>query len=307
MTIRMRAVTQHAFGGPEVLELAEIDRPEPGPGEVLVRVAAAGVNPADWKLRSGATRRLGDPPFTLRFDRSGTVESVGEQVHGLVSGDEVFGLIFQRFGAYADYVVVPADVLAPKPAGLDHVHAAALPAGALTRVAVAGRRRGRATGAGARGGGRRRASRGADPEGARGVRDRHRRAANHDFLRDLGADELIDYAEVDFVEAVPDVDLVFDLIGGAYVPRSLRTLAPTGRLMDAVTPDEEAAVNAAADARYTRVYVRPSAADLKHITELVEDGRLRPVVQRVLPLADVAEAHRLRETGRVRGKLVPMP
>jgi NADPH:quinone reductase-like Zn-dependent oxidoreductase len=96
MTTRMRAVSQRVFGGPEVLEVVEVDRPEPGPGEVLVRVHAAGVNPADWKIRSGFLPRFGEPPFTLGCDVSGVVEEVGAQVGSFQAGDEVFGLLLSR-------------------------------------------------------------------------------------------------------------------------------------------------------------------------------------------------------------------
>lgn len=132
MTIRMRAISQDAYGGPQVLKVVEVDRPTPGPGEVLVRVRAAGVNPADWKIRSGQVTRFGEPPFTLGLDVCGVVEAVGEQVTRFRPGDEVYGVTLPPRGAYAEYAVAPVGTLAAKPPSLDSVHAAALPVAALT-------------------------------------------------------------------------------------------------------------------------------------------------------------------------------
>ncbi|HWE91785.1 MAG TPA: NADP-dependent oxidoreductase, partial [Pseudonocardiaceae bacterium] len=230
----MRAITQRAFGGPDVLELVDVARPEPGPGEVLVAVSAVGVNPADWKLRSGQVRRLGDPPFTLGFDVRGVVEQVGGQVTDFRPGDEVYGMVFQRLGGYAEYIVAPVDVLAPAPRSVDRVRAAALPTAALTAFqaldsVVAGQR---VLVHAAAGGVGHLAVQIAKTRGAYVLGTA--RAANHDFLRGLGADELIDYSTVDFGTTVRDVNVVLDLIGGEYGSRSLPTLKPDGRLVDVV-------------------------------------------------------------------------
>src|SRR2546421_9798049 len=134
MTETMRAISQRVVGGPEVLELVEVDRPVPEPDQVLVRVHATSVNPVDWKVRAGASPLLGDPPFILGVDLSGVVEQVGSEVRRFRPGDEVYGMpdLAKRPSTYAEYAVALADDLAPKPAGLDHVQAAALPAVGLT-------------------------------------------------------------------------------------------------------------------------------------------------------------------------------
>ncbi|WP_280329009.1 NADP-dependent oxidoreductase [Nocardia wallacei] len=297
----MRAITQKTFGGPDVLETVDLPRPVPQPGEVLVRVAATSVNPADWKLRSGSVTRIGDPPFTLGLDVSGTVAELGPGVTAFDRGDEVFGMLLSRSGAYAEYVVLPADSLAHKPAELDHVHAAALPVAALTGwQALAGLRAGRRLLIHAAAGGiGHLAVQFAKARGAYVIGTA--RAVNHDFLRGLGADELIDYTAVDFTEAARDVDVVLDLVGGDYGSRSLRVLRPGGRYLDTQGSDAEG------DPRYVRMYVEPSGAELREIAGSAARGELHIEVERVMSLADVAEAHKLSESGRVRGKIVLLP
>ncbi|MGV9680105.1 NADP-dependent oxidoreductase [Nocardia sp. NPDC003482] len=296
----MRAISQNSFGGPDVLRTIEIPRPEPGPGEVLVRVAATSVNPADWKVRAGHVL-LGDPPFTLGFDVSGTVAALGSGVTGFAVGEEVFGMVFGRFGAYAEYVVAQSESLVRKPEALDHVHAAALPSAATTAwQALAGLRAGERVLIHAAAGGvghlavQIAVARGAEVLGTA-------RADNHEFLLGLGASELIDYRATDFSTVVRDVDMVLDLVGGSYGKRSLRVLRPEGRYVDALGSDAEG------DPRYVRFYVEPSGADLREIVALIDAGRLRVEVARVMSLAEVAEAHRISESGRVRGKIVLVP
>ncbi|MFJ8160245.1 NADP-dependent oxidoreductase [Streptomyces sp. NPDC096136] len=315
MTTRMRAVSQRGYGGPDVLEVVETDVPVPGPGEVLVRVRAVGVNPADWKIRSGAVRKFGAPPFTLGLDLCGVVEAVGERAAGRFRpGDEVYGCAFPPHGAYAEYAVAPAEALALAPAGIDPVSAAALPVAALSAwqslVRVAGVGPGRRVLVHAAAGGighlavQIAAARGAYVIGTA-------REVGHAFLRDLGADELVDYASADFAQAVRDVDVVLDPIGGDYGPRSLETLAPGGILVDVRgTGPDRSAVRERAQARGLRFVefgFTPSGADLEGVAALVEDGGLRVAVDRVLPLEDAATAHALSETGHVRGKIVLTP
>ncbi|MBO2458835.1 NADP-dependent oxidoreductase [Actinomadura violacea] len=303
----MRAVIQRAWGGPDVLEVAEVPRPEAGPGEVLVRVAAAGVNPADWKIRSGAVRRFGEPPFTLGLDVAGVVEAVGGGVSGFRPGDAVFGNTAPPDGSYAEFVAVPQERLAHVPDGLDLVHAAALPTAALTAwqplVRVAGVSAGQRVLVHAAGGGvGHLAVQIAKARGAYVIGTA--RAAKHAFLRGLGADELVDYTVEDFAEAVRDVDVVLDPIAGDYGPRSLRTLKPGGLLVDVrgTGPDRTEVRRLADEAglRFTGFGFAPSGADL---AELAGAG-VRAVVDEVLPLEDAAKAHALSETGRVAGKIV---
>jgi NADPH:quinone reductase-like Zn-dependent oxidoreductase len=303
----MRAVVQRTWGGPEVLEVAEVPRPDAGPGEVLVRVAAAGVNPADWKIRSGAVRRLAEPPFTLGLDVAGVVEAVGEGVSGFRPGDAVFGNTFPPDGSYAEFAAVPQERLAHVPDGLDLVQAAALPTAVLTAwqplVRVAGVSAGqRVLVHAAAGGIGHLAVQIAKARGAHVIGTA--RAAKHAFLRGLGADELVDYTAEDFAETVRDVDVVLDPIAGDYGPRSLRTLKPGGLLVDVRgTGPDRTEVRRLADERGLRFVefgFTPSGADL---AEAAGAG-VRAVVEEVLPLADAAKAHALSETGRVTGKIV---
>lgn len=311
---RMRAISQSVYGGPEVLEVIEVDRPAPGPGEALVRVRAAGVNPADWRIRSGAVRRFGEPPFTLGLDLSGVVEEVGEQVTRFRPGDEVYGCSFPPGGAYAEYATAPVEMLAAKPPSIDHAHAAALPVVALTawqplvRVAAVGAGQ-RVLVHAAAGGVGHLAVQIAKARGAYVIGTA--REEKHEFLHGLGADELIDYTAVDFAAAARDIDVVLDPIGGDYGLRSLDTLAPDGILIDVRgTGPDRSVVREQAEARGLR-YVEfgfiPSGADLESVTDLVEHGRLRVVVDRILPLEEAAGAHTLSESGRAKGKIVLTP
>lgn len=312
-TQRMRAISQDRAGGPEVLTLVETDRPVPGPVEVLVKVHAAGVNPTDWKTRSRGVFAVGTtPPFTLGFDVSGVVEEVGAGVTRFKPGDEVYGM--PRFphpaGAYAEYVTAPPRHLARRPAGLDHVHSAALPLAALTAwqalVDTAAVAPGQRVLVHAAAGGvghlavQIAKSRGAYVIGTAG-------AAKHELLRGLGADELVDYRSRDFADALTDVDVVLDSIGGDYFTRSLRVLRPGGTLVSILPADatpENARAAEAAGVRAASMLVEPDHTALEAITGLVESGRMRVLVDAVLPLADAAKAHELGETGRTTGKIV---
>ncbi|MFJ7775593.1 NADP-dependent oxidoreductase [Streptomyces yangpuensis] len=308
----MRAVVQHRPGGPDVLRIVETLRPVPGPTEILVRVHAAGVNPADWKIRSRGVFSTGArTPFTPGFDVSGVVEAVGPGVTVFRPGDEVFGM--PRFphpaGAYADYVTAPARHFAHRPRRLDHVHAAAVPLAALTAwqalVDTADVRPGQRVLVHAAAGGvghfavQIAKSRGAHVIGTA-------RGANHAFLRTLGADELVDHTRQDFAETVQDVDVVLDTVGGAYWARSLRTLRPGGTLVSVLPLDETfpAEQARAAGVHAVFVLVEPDLAGLRGIAGLIDDGRLRVEVAAVLPLEEAAAAHELGEAGRTRGKIV---
>ncbi|MFF1868585.1 NADP-dependent oxidoreductase [Kitasatospora herbaricolor] len=308
----MLAVSQDAAGGPEVLGLVRTERPEPIAGEILVRVHAAGVNPSDWKTRSRGSFASGArPPFTLGHDVSGVVEAVGRGVTVHRPGDEVFGM--PRFphpgGGYAEYVTAPARHFAPRPKGLDHVRAAALPLAALTAwqalVDTAKVRPGqRVLVHAAAGGVGHLAVQIAKARGAHVIGTAS--AAKHDLLRSLGADEVIDYRTRDFGQAVRDVDVVLDAIGGPTWAGSVRVLRPGGTLVSIVPPDGTFPAEEAEAARVRAVFmlVEPDQHALREIGALVEDGRLRVVVEKVFPLKDAAAAHTLGESGRTTGKIV---
>jgi NADPH:quinone reductase-like Zn-dependent oxidoreductase len=308
----MRLVQQHELGGPEVLRLTDVPRPEPEPTHVQVRVHAAGVNPTDWKQRrSGYWYTL---PLAQGWDVSGVVTATAPGVTRLAVGDEVYGMpnFPHRPGAYADYVTAPSRHFAPKPATLDHVRAAALPLAALTAwqalVDAAGVDKGqRVLVHAAAGGVGHLAVQIAKARGAHVIGTAS--AAKHALLRDLGADELVDHRSVDFDDAVTGVDVVLDAIGGDYLERSMRTLAPGGLYIGISNPFDLDRVTAAAaehgrGVRGTTVMVEPDHAALEAITALVEDGRLRPVVSATFPLEEAALAHEQGETGRTTGKLV---
>ncbi|MEU8572988.1 NADP-dependent oxidoreductase [Streptomyces asoensis] len=306
----LRVITQNVLGGPEVLEETEVERPAPRPNEVLVRVRAAGVNPTDWKHRATGGF-LGEPPFVLGWDVSGTVEAVGIGVAAFTPGDEVFGMLPYPFGhgSHAEYVIAPVRALWHKPAAIDHVQAGALPLVSLTAwqalVETAGLEAGqRVLIHAAAGGVGHVAVQIAKARGAYVIGTAS--AGKHEFLRELGADEVIDYRESDVTEAVKDVDVVLDTLGGETSVRSLRVLRPGGIVVSIlpVGSDEFGREAERLGVRAVRMLVDADRAGMRAIAELVEAGKLRPTIAGTFPLADAAEAHRLGDTGRTTGKLV---
>ncbi|MGK5671853.1 NADP-dependent oxidoreductase [Micromonospora sp. URMC 106] len=305
----MRAIEQDRFGGPEVLKLVEVDRPEPGPAEVLVRVHATGVNPTDFWHR--ATGGLLGRPVRLGWDLSGVVEAVGVGAALFRPGDEVFGmpLLPRAAGTYAEYVTAPSRHLARKPAGLSHVEAAGLGLAGLTAwqalVDIADVRPGqRVLVHAAAGGVGHLAVQIAKARGAYVIGTAS--AAKHPFVRGLGADEVIDYTTTDFAERLHDLDVVMDSIGGEYGPRSLRTLRPGGILVALASPAEtyleEEAAREGKRARF--MIVEPDSAGLTSLAGLVGAGQLRVEVDTVLPLEQVATAHEIGQAGRAKGKII---
>jgi NADPH:quinone reductase-like Zn-dependent oxidoreductase len=327
--VSMRIITQRTFGGPDVLELREVDRPEPGPGQVLIKLGAGGVNPVDVVVRAGSYRPrdgadgspvdlresgFATPPFTTGWDVAGTVESVGPGVSALQSGDEVLGLVaFPALAnAHADYVLASPNELVRKPAAMTMAQAGALPLAGLTAwqalVGIAEVAAGQRVLIHAAAGGVGHIAvqivkaRGGYVIGTAG-------AANREFVLSLGADEVIDYRSTDFTTAVAPVDVVFDLVGGAYAERSASVLRPDGLLVVAVgvypgiTPDRAAELGV----RFGSVDVRPSAADLSELVRLVQAGELTVHVAQSVPLAEVVKAHELVESGHVAGKVVLVP
>lgn len=309
-TTKMRAVRQEVLGGPEVLRVVELDRPRPGPSQILVRVRAAGLNPTDWKHRATG-RFLGDPPFVLGWDVSGVVEAVGLGVTLFEPGDEVFGMLPYPFGvgAFAEYVVGPTRAFAAKPGNVDHVTAGAIPLAALTAwqalVDTANVRSGtRVLIHAAAGGVGHLAAQIAKAHGAYVIGTAS--APKHDFLRRIGVDEPVDYREVDFAQVVRDVDVVLDTIGGDYGVRSLDTLKPGG-IVVSIVPSGDDTLGAEARSRGMRaktMLVEADHAGMTAIAALVTAGSLRPEIAGVFPLAEAAKAHELGETNRTTGKLV---
>jgi len=235
----MKAIRIHQYGGPEVLAEVEMQRPTPGPNEVLIKVQAASVNPIDWKLRAGYAKEVFPLTFPaiLGWDISGTVEAAGANVTRFKSGEEVYALI--KGGGYAEYAVAKETEVAPKPRTLDHVHAAAVPVAALTAwqalFEVAKLSAGQKVLIHAAAGGvgnfavQLAKARGAYVIGTASSR-------NHAFLRELGVDKVVDYQNTRFEEVVHDVGVVLDTIGGETTERSFKVLKPGGILVSIVQP-----------------------------------------------------------------------
>ncbi|OIJ85183.1 NADPH:quinone reductase [Streptomyces sp. MUSC 14] len=306
----MRAISQDVLGGPEVLREVELERPTPGPNQVLVRVRAAGVNPTDWKHRALGVF-LGEPPFVLGWDVSGEVAETGIGVAAFAPGDEVFGMLPYPYGAgsHAEYVLAPVRALTRKPASLDHVQAGALPLVSLTAWQAltehADVRPGqRVLIHAAAGGVGHVAVQIAKARGAYVIGTAS--AGKHDFLREIGVDEPVDYRTTDVTEAVRDVDVVLDTLGGDTSVASLRTLRPGGVLVS-ILPVGSRELDDEAErlgVRAVRMLVDADRAGMEAIAELAAAGKLAATIAGTFPLADAAKAHALGETGRTTGKLV---
>ncbi len=306
----MGAVRQRSLGAPEVLELVDVPRPVAAPTEVLVRVAAAGVNPVDWKTRARGAF-LGEPPFTLGWDVAGMVEELGAGVTRFERGTRVFGM--PRFpreaGCYAEYVTAPSRQLAATPQGLGDVEAAALPLAGLTAwqalVETADVQPGqRVLVLAAAGGVGHLAVQIAKARGAYVIGTS--RAAKHPFLAELGADEAIDYTNEVVAERAPDVDVVLDLVGDESSLEALSALRDGGIFVAVPSSSGIAALHeeAAGRVRVTGILVEPDRSGLEALAGLVSAGALRVEVAATFPLAEVARAHELGEGGRTQGKIV---
>lgn len=305
----MKAVRIHAYGGPEQLKYDDVPCPRPERGELLVRVHAAGVNPVDWKIREGHFKdflhyRL---PLTLGWDFSGVVAAAGPGTGRLREQDEVYSRPdLARDGAYAEYIVVREAEVAKKPKTVDHVEAAAIPLAALTAwqalFDAAGLDHGqRVLVHAAAGGVGHFAVQLAKWKGAHVIGTASQ--ANHDLLRRLGADEMIDYRTTRFEDVVHDVDVVLDTIAGEIQQRSWKTLRKGGVLVS-ILGEPSADEAAAHGVRGTSAFVQPNAEQLAEIAKLVDAGKLSPAVEEVLPLTDARQAQELSQSGHVRGKIV---
>ena len=310
----MRIIVATEAGAPDVLQVREVDRPQPIPTEVLVRVHAAGVNPVDWKTRSGQGMAglLGDPPWRIGWDVAGVVEEVGMGVTRFRPGDEVFGMPWfpRQAGAYADYVTAPARQLALMPEGLDFKAAAALPLAGLTAwqamVDTAELQAGQRVLVHAAAGGvghlavQIAKALGAEVYGTASP-------AKHEFLRGLGVDRPIDYKAEAFEDVATGMDVVLDLVGTwDYGIRSLACLRDGGTLLEIPSgADPEVLEQADAQGKHaTGMLVEPDGAGLERIAQLCRDGELKVALEEPLALEQAAQAHELGEQGRTQGKRV---
>ncbi len=300
----MKAVVIKSYGDNSVVEYTEVERPSPGAGQILIKVHAAGINPIDWKIRGGVGQRMGLVlPVILGGEVSGTVEELGEGVTQFKKGDAVFGII--GTGGFAEYALATAANMVRKPTNLDFIQSAAVPLGGLTAwqamfdVAklVGGQRLLITSGSGGVG------SLAVQLAKAKGVHVTAMASGrNEAYVRELGADEFIDYTKQPFEQVARDMDVVFDTVGGDTFDRAFQTLKKGGFLVTAVAfPKDEAEKYGVG---VGRVQCKPNAEELTEICELVEAGKLTPNVATVLPMSEIRQAFELSEAGRTRGKIV---
>lgn len=305
----MKAVLMHGYGGPEVLEYADAPDPVAKTGEIVVDIHAISLNPADWKVREGLRKNdvKARFPHILGRDFSGVVRETGDGVSDFQAGDPVFAVNEQgREGAYAEAIAIPEALAARKPDFLSHTEASALAMTGLTTLRALEDEAKLKTGetilihAGAGGVG------GFAVQYARHVGATvHTTASetNHEYVKSLGADFVIDYKKVDFTEAAPPCDVVFDTIGGEVHARSFALLKPGGRLVH-IAAGPPGFRPPRGDVRVIRPDVRRDRAHLTRILELAESGAVRPPHIQEMPLADAAAAQEISKTGHVRGKII---
>lgn len=305
----MKAVRVHEYGGPEVLKYEDAPKPTPAADEVLIRVHAAGLNPVDWKVRAGLAKgRLNyKMPFIPGWDVSGVVEAVGSGAKRLKVGDEVYSRPdISRDGSYAEYIVVRESEVALKPKSIDHVTAAAIPLASLTAWQALFDAAKLTAGQtvlihGAAGGVGTFAVQFAKTKGARVIATASKK--NHDFLRSLGADEVIDYNTTKFEDVVHDVDAVLDTITGETADRSWQVIKKGGVYVSILAPpSKERAAERGVRAEHVFVQAKPDQLD--EIGKLVDAGKVNVIIEKVFPLTQARAAQELNATGHTRGKIV---
>ncbi len=305
----MKAVRMHARAGPEALVYEDAPTPSTAPDEALIRVQAAGTTPTEFTWNSTFTTADGKSrlPIIPSFEVSGTVEELGPNISDLAEGDEVYGLLnFWRDGAAAEYVAAKASDLAPKPKSLDHVATAAVPLSGLTawqalfdHAHVSAGDRVLIHGAGG----------GVGTYAVQLARDRGAHvlatasAAKASFLRDLGADEVIDYAHARFEDRVRNVDAVIDTVGGDTLDRSWAVLRRGGVLVT-IAGDAPESTAKAHRVRGVSFLVQPNRDQLSELARRIDAGTLRPVVEAVYPLDRARDAYERGLLGHNRGKIV---
>ncbi len=313
----MRTIILEQPGAVENLKLTDTPKPSPKSGEVLVQVKAISVNPVDAKTRAGKAmyeQLAKDKPVILGWDIAGEVTAVGENVDKFKTGDAVFGMVnFPGHGkAYAEYVAAPADDLAHKPENVSFQQAAATTLAALTAWQVLTQQARLQSGErvlihAASGGVGHFAVQIAKHIGAYVIGTASE--ANADFLKELGVDEHIDYKKVKFEEAVKDIDVVLDTIGGDNTTRSFDTVKQGGRLITiAGSIDEEKEKLAKEkDIKAERYMVHSSSKDMEQLATLMQSGEIRPYIYKEYALEDMQQAHQQIETGKTKGKIVVIP
>lgn len=312
----MQAVITPEFGSPEVLKLGEVDRPRPGEGEVLVRIIASGTNPVDAKLRQDGSWAGLEPPVVLGYDAAGIVEETGPGARRFSPGDEVFytpEILGNARGTYAEYNVVDERIVAPKPDGLTFEEAAAIPLAGGTAWEAVSRRLLVTEGEtvllhGAAGGVGHFALQFAKVAGARVIATAG--ASHQAALGELGADLALDYEADDVTEAVLEAtdgkgaDAAFDIAGEGIVSRSLPALRPHGRIACILAPEGDLAPLYQKNLTLHGIFLTRESERLEEMRPLLESGAVKPWIDRVLPLAEVAAAHERLDSGHGLGKIV---
>jgi NADPH:quinone reductase-like Zn-dependent oxidoreductase len=303
----MKAAFIERHGGPEVLKFGEMPDPIARAGEVVVDIVAASVNGADWKVREGKSGQIARFPYILGRDFSGVVAAVGDGVTDLLVGDEVFAVCDAgQEGAYAEKIAIKAAIVAKKPASLSHVDAAALALTGLTAICTIEDTLKLKSGEtiliqGGAGGVAAFAIQLSKHLGARVITTAS--AANHDYLRKIGADEIIDYNAVDFTKAVRDCDAVFDTVGGDVAQRSFTVLKPGGRAAF-IASGAQAPKPDRSDVVALRPHVGRDRPHLERIVEVVAIGAVRPPEVTRYKLSEAVAAHAVSQSRHFRGKLV---
>jgi len=305
----MKAIQIHEFGGPEVLKYEDAPKPKPGADEVVIKVFATSVNPIDWKIREGHAKGKFPIKFPLipGWDVSGEIDEVGSNILNFRKGDEVYSRPDPtKNGTYAEYVVVKANLINLKPQSIDHEKAAAVPLAGLTawqalfdygklqqgqKVLIHA----------ASGGVGTFAVQFAKWKGAYVIGTTSKE--NMDFVKKLGADKVIDYKNEKFEEKLKNIDLVIDLIGGDTQKRSLKVIKKGGRLITTVQVENQEAT------KEKNIHIEGFLAqslpeELEQIKQLIDSGKVKPVVSKIMPLKDAAKAQKLSEKGHTRGKIV---
>jgi 2-desacetyl-2-hydroxyethyl bacteriochlorophyllide A dehydrogenase len=309
----MKAVVIRRYGTPDVLQYEDIEQPKIQPRQLLVKVHASSVNPIDWKTRKGMLQLITGYrfPMILGFDLAGEVVEVGSGVTRFQPGDAIYGSTSFPGGAYAEFAAIPEDLAAPQPTNLNYQEAAVVPLAALTALQGLRDQGNIQSGQtvlinGASGGVGMFAVQIAKALGAvvTGVSS----TRNLDFVKSLGSDQVIDYTQQDFTQGTAKYDMIFDVVGKRSPTEARRVLQPNGVYITTL-PSPETLVQSALTAfipgqKVKLVIEKPNSPDLIYLKELIEAGKIRPVIDRTFPLSELAAAHAYSETERTVGKIV---
>ncbi len=304
----MKAVVLKEYGDVNVLSYEDVERPAPNADDILVKVENIGVNPVEWKIRSGLGKEFGlKLPYILGTEISGTVEEVGADVKNFKVGDEIFGSInMMRGGGYAEFALAKESEIAHKPKNVDFENAAAIPVGSLTAWKAIFETANLQSGQkilihGAAGGVGSMAVQLAKAKGAYIYATAS--GKNEEFVRNLGADEVIDYTKTKFEDVVKDVDVILDTIGGETQERSFEVLKKGGFLVSLVAPPSEELAKKF-EVKAEMIQSGPNGKRLEEIAKLAADRKLKTHIETVLPLSEVKKSQTLSESGHARGKIV---